>query len=139
MHIVHATTASCLASHNVTTRCSVCALLNHVYQNADLNILHPHDIFVAPSMALLVACLQLSACSDGLFTMLQGLANFHSSGSCTCGTRSGAQALLFPVLVLSLCKSVIVCARLRISDATADRHAVSKYVALSKAKVPWQL
>ena len=112
---------------------------HHVYLNVDLKVFHSHNVFVAPSMALLVTCLQLSACSDGLFTMLQGLANFHSSGSCTCGTRSGAQALLFPVLVLSLCKSVVVCARLRISDATADRHTVSKYVALSKAKVPWQL
>ena len=112
---------------------------HHVYLNVDLKVFHSHNVFVAPSMALLVTCLQLSACSDGLFTMLQGLANFHSSGSCTCGTRSGAQALLFPVLVLSLCTSVVVCARLRISDATADRHTVSKYVALSKAKVPWQL
>ena len=81
---------------------------NCVYQSADLKTLQTHDIFGALSMALLVACLRLSACSDGLFTMLQGLANFYSSGSRTCGTRSGAQALLFPVLVLSLCKSVIV-------------------------------
>ncbi len=76
--------------------------------------------------------------------MLQGLANFRSSGSRTCGTWSGAQALLFPVLVLSVCKPVIMCTVplimcTEISDATADRHAVSKYVARSKAKVSWQL
>jgi alcohol dehydrogenase class IV len=68
--------------------------------------------------------------------MLQGLANFCSSGSRTCGTRPAAQALLFPVLVLSVCQTVTMCTG---ADAIADRHAVSKYVGPSEAKLPWQL